>query len=136
MSGWARLWIVGAVIVWSIGAWWLTNNMPQRPGLHNASAECYAYRNTDGYYLGGGYVEPQCSFPREQCMRMFDECMTRTSTPEMIAQERQQSKDARRAYNVELALKAAGVAIAPIVLGIAIALLLGVGNWVRRGFRQ
>jgi len=62
--------------------------------------------------------------------------MTRTSTPEMIAQERQQSKDARRAYNVELALKAAGVAIAPIVLGIAIALLLGVGNWVRRGFRQ
>lgn len=116
LSGWARLWIVGAIVVWSIGAWWFTENEPRRRFVPIASIECdQAYG--EGGSLNGLYIRG-CQFDRQTCQAMLRQCYADAAKPENVA------------------TKIALIVVAPFVLGLAALLLYFVGQWVRQGFKR
>lgn len=145
LSGWTRLWIVGAVIWWAAGAWWLYENF--RPDTVLVKPAVYA--------------QPPPPPPPIDANKMFADALRRSLEPpprpptreetealiEKLESEPPISSRQMRAslFPLEPAvtredwtawLIALGVVIgAPFVFAAAFAGVLATSRWVWRGFR-
>lgn len=133
LSGWARVWIVSALVVWAVGGWWLSQNWPSRRFVLGASFDCARAYNTEDGYIGGAFVEG-CQFSEDVCRRMYASCMEQANSSEVIAFENAERERASIEYYYEVGRGVGALAVTPFVLGAIGLLALRVGRWVRRGF--
>lgn len=166
LTGWVRLWLLFAVPLWGIGAWWALENMPPRFRPPTTAAQACAE-----HYPRAIVVEPQrrlTAEEREAVCRYdanpfcdialsarvpprpsgnFERCMAQARGPAALERDSSNLVAARWEHGLMVAGTIGAVVTLPLALAIAIAMAAAVGGWlggvarslllwVRQGFDQ
>ncbi|MEQ1812215.1 MAG: hypothetical protein ABL889_19965 [Terricaulis sp.] len=144
LSGWARVWLIAAVLMWAGGGWWLRENPLPRTyvlesnrglectpsalrtaGLYPAPCETAAYRRNT--------FAPTCERLRE----MESTCQRREAAAYMADREGIKARDAAKIREHEMRVWARYGALAASPLALALMFLLGraLVLWIIRGFK-
>lgn len=130
LSGWARLWIVGAVVMWSAGGWWLSQHWPHEARVDSSEWECTVEYLTYEDVRFPDYGRCRSQHSNQECQRLYDECVARAAP--LIEQEQRLQAEYHAKYLRDVALGTVGVALSPALLAAALALIA----WVLKGFRS
>lgn len=134
LSGWARLWIILAVVTWGLGGWRLSQTSP--PILESALDWCATPGLQPQDMMGTRPCDSGLGLSCEQLRQSQDECYYgyREGTAahaEMVAR----NDRTMRRYYLELVTRAAIVFVAPFLTALALWLSTVLVRWVWRGFR-
>lgn len=135
LSGWARLWIVLAVIVWTAGGWWISTNPQPRPLGGNFSADACVPPEFRGTNLFPAECGESQSTHCDNLQRQMNACLDAAEANGQIAADRAASDAGRQRYDLEVLVRWTGVALAPLVLALGFFWVRAVFLWIHRGFR-
>lgn len=121
LSGWTRLWIVCALLIWGAGAWWLYNN--PLPPIESAAP------NPEDCEPSG----PSTA----QLEQMRRECLTQQANEYLAnrANIEAENRERRTARLVSQTNRVVAVIAAPLLLAAAFLTLRALLRWIARGFR-
>lgn len=136
LSGWARLWIVTAVLIWLGGAWFAATRWPRERFVPHPVMACNFYNSVDSY-LGSALVAG-CRSHNDVawCEREYQRCLTEANSATQQANFELELKRARTEYAYDVAELVIPVALTPFLLGLLGLLTLRASRWIGRGFDQ
>lgn len=153
LSGWARLWVVAAVLMWSGGIWWVLEHPIPRPTLESNVMECVpeglrsvppwppACATREPSVIGETRVmlAPTCAELEAMQARCEEDRAAEYRRDPAAAEARleamrQRNRVLSQEHVMNYVARYAFVAVLPIVAWLVFAGLRAVLLWVRRGF--